>query len=79
MKRFSSLVCFFVLICFRSTDIHAAESEYGSSKHRATFRVESAELCPGQEVELGIYVDLRLGSSGGGSGTYEPGHRRGKV
>ena len=73
MKRFSSLVCFFVLICFRSTDIHAAEPEYGSSKHRATFRVESAELCPGQEVELGIYVDLRLGSSGGGSGTYEPG------
>ncbi|MDE5575398.1 MAG: T9SS type A sorting domain-containing protein [Bacteroidales bacterium] len=47
--------------------------EFDNSAHRATFRVESAELCPGQEVELGIYVDLRLGQSGGGTGSYGPG------
>lgn len=49
------------------------EQEYGDPAHRATIRVESATLCPGQEVELGIYVDLLLGQEGGGSGTYTPG------
>lgn len=48
------------------------ETEYGDPRHRATIRMESATLCPGQEVELGIYVDLLLGQSGGGSGSYTP-------
>lgn len=71
MKRFFVLNLFFLLI--GSWIAVCAENEYGSSNHRATFRVESAQICPGQEVELGIYVDLMLGQPGGGSGTYEPG------
>lgn len=71
VKRFFSSVCFFVLICSWNAVVHA-ETEYGDRKHRATIKVESAQICPGQEVELGIYVDLRLGQSDGGSGTYTP-------
>lgn len=71
VKGFSSFV-FFLLVFSWGATLHA-EQEYGDPKHRATIRVESAQICPGQEVELGIYVDLRLGQPDGGSGTYEPG------
>lgn len=55
---------------YASRSVKAAEPEYGDKRHRATIRVESAELCPGQEVELGIYVDLKLGQPEGGEGNY---------
>lgn len=75
MKK--SFLFFFgiVLSCFTYAQVQVSqpkEQEYGNSRHRATIRMESATLCPGQEVELGIYVDLLLGQPGGGSGSYTP-------
>lgn len=38
--------------------------------HMAALRIESAELCPGQEADLAVYVDLFLGTPQGGTGCY---------
>ncbi|MCM1169417.1 MAG: T9SS type A sorting domain-containing protein [Bacteroides sp.] len=73
MKRTFSFFFLFVLIYISGASRAVAEPQYGDKKHYATFRVESAQTCPGMEVELGIYVDLMLGQPGGGSGHYEPG------
>lgn len=73
MKSLSSFIIVLSVCCGLLTQTAQAENEYGDPKHRATFKVESAELCPGQETEIGIYVDLMLGQPGGGSGTYEEG------
>ncbi|MCM1532616.1 MAG: T9SS type A sorting domain-containing protein [Bacteroides sp.] len=73
MKRLFSFFLTIFLIYILGAPEAAGEEPFGSPKHYATFRVESAQTCPGMEVELGIYVDLMLGQPGGGSGHYEPG------
>lgn len=58
----SCLFCLFFLI---------GEGFAQSYPHMAALRIESAELCPGQEADLAVYVDLFLGNGmQGGTGCY---------
>lgn len=68
MKKICAIFGFLVLFSglFTSVTVAQLKSEKPTHKvtspnHEAKIWVESAELCPGQEVELGIYVNLKIG------------------